>query len=796
MAENLRVVGAAVRETPGFDKVTGNARFYNDIQLPGMLHGKLVRSPYACANIKAIDTAEAEAFPGVHLVMTYKNFPGQFFQSVFFVGMEVACVLAEDKYTAEKAARLVRVEYDPLPFVVDPEAAMRPDAPVTFGDPARVAAFAKNKVWGERNTVNPENPNILLYTKYKYWSERNEQGHFTKKTIGQADGDGFGDVEQGRRESDFIVEDEGFKFNKAHAPLMSLNGCVASFSDGTLTLYMPTQGPYMSRFMISMRTGIPANKIRILSLYTGGAFGARLNSGSEPSFTGPSYVPVAIAASKHLGKPVSLFYSRAEDFLFSWGRGSFRSKIAVGFKNDGTMVMMDLDLWRNASTGGFVGMGTLEYDATPTGTMLYSHTCQHSRLRKNSVLTNGPGYVGWQGFGNPEAFLPVEVAMDEAAEKLGMDPVELRRKNHMRQGDNYLSLAYEFSGPQYVSRSGIEECLNVGVEKVDWASRKPPAGKTGILRHGKGMALAIQQTGGEGMESYALVRLLSEGSAILECNYQDFGQGGRTSQVQLCAETLGLPFEKVAIVSGDTNTPYTHIETCSSGTVTQGFATYNAAMEAKKNLLKRATRLLEVDDPEDLDTKDGFVFAKANPQVRLPWLAVFATLNTAGIGMAQEILGLGTNRVGKGATSSEQGATFVDLDVDTETGQLCNIKVTHVQDCGKAIFPKAVEGDWLGMHHGVEAMVGATQILDPRTGKLLNDNWIDYPVASMLDSEVEPVIVEVFDPTHPYGAAGIAQSHQNGLAAAVSNAIYNAIGVRLKETPFTPDKILAALGKI
>jgi len=794
MAEKLRVVGAAVREKPGFEKVTGNAKYPNDIQLPGMLHGKLVRSPYACANIVDIDTSAAEAYPGVKLVMTYKNFPGHFFSSVYFVGMEVACVIAEDKSIAEKAARLVKVEYEPLPFVIDPEAAMRPGAPVAFGDKTKIQAYYKNQFWNVSNQVSPDNPNLFLYSKYKFWSDPDEKGHFTKKTIGQANGDGFGDVEQGRKESDILIEDEGFKFNKAHAPIMSNSGCVASFSDDILTIYMPTQGPYMSRFKIAVTLRLPANKIRILSMYTGGAFGARLGSGVEPSLNGPSFVTVASAASMKLGKPVSLFYSRDEDFLFYWGRGTFRSKVNVGFKEDGSMVMMDTDVWRNVSTGGSIGLGTFEYDATPTGNMLYSHTCKHNRLRKNSVFTNGPGYVGWQGFGNPEVFLPVEVAMDEAAEKLGIDPVELRRKNHMRQGDNYLSLAYEFSGPQFASRDGIEECLNVASEKVDWASRTPPSQKTGTLRHGKGMALAIQQTGGEGMESYAIVRLLADGTAILECNYQDFGQGGRTSQVQLASETLGIPYDKVIIVSGDSNLPYTHIQTCSSGTLVQGFATHNAAVDAKNNLLKRATRMLEVEDPAELDTADGFVFARANPAVRLPWIAVFARIGI--LGATQEIIGLGWNRVGAGAMSGEQGATFVDLDVDTETGQLCNIKVTHAQDCGKAIFPKAVEGDWLGIHHGVEAVVGVTQVLDPKTGKLLNDNWIDYPVATMLDSEVEPLIVEVFDPTHPYGAAGIAQSHQNGLAAAMSNAIYNAIGVRMKETPFTPDKILAALGKI
>lgn len=794
MTEQLRTVGSAVRDAAGFDKVTGNAKYYNDIQLPGMLHGKLVRSPYANANIVNIDTSAAEVYPGVKLVMTYKNFPKQFFQFVFYVGMEVACVIAEDKYIAEKAARLIKVEYQPMPFVVDPEEAIKAGSPVAFGNAAMVNAFFQKKMWGDKHVLSPDNPNVFLYNNYKYWSERDENGHFTKKTIGEANGDGFGDVEKGRQESDLVIEDDGFKFNKAHAPLMSLSGCVADFKDGFLELHMPTQGPYMNRLSIAMTLGVPVNKVRILSKYTGGAFGARLGGGHNPSMIGPSFTIVAAAASMKLGKPVSLFYSRDEEFLFFWGRGSFRSKTAVGFKEDGSIVMMDTEIWRNLTTGSYIGLGTLEYDATPTGTMLYSHTCKHNRFRKNGVLTNGPAFVGWQGFGNPEAFLPVEVVMDEAAEKLGMDPVELRRKNHMRQGDNYLSLAYEFSGPQYVSRNGLEKCLDVGVEKVDWASRKPHSEKTGTIRHGKGMAMAIQQTGGEGMGSYAIVRLNADGTAFLECNYQDFGQGGRTSQTQLAAETLGLPYEKVVIVSGDSNLPYTHIQTCSSGTVTQGFATSHAAEDAKMKLLKHATRMLEVDGPDELDTNDGLVFAKANPDVKIPWIAVFNQIGV--LGATQEIIGLGDNRVKKGAMSSEQGATFVDLDVDTETGQLCNIKVTHVQDCGKAIFPKAVEGDWLGMHHGVEAVVGATQILDSKTGKLLNDNWIDYPVATILDSEVEPVIVEVFDPTHPYGAAGIAQSHQNGIAAAMSNAIYNAIGVRMKETPFSPDKILAALGKI
>lgn len=779
MAKELNTVGKSVRDYTGLGKVTGTAKFCNDYRKFGMLEAKLLRSPHAHANILSIDTSEAEALPGVRLVMCYKNFPDVFFKSVHYVGMEVACVVADNKRIAKEATKLIKVEYEVLPFVIDPAKAAKSDSP----------------------QVLPDKPNYVPYDKYWYWYDRNEKGQFTKRKKGNFDG--YGDIEQGYKDSEVVVEGKGYVFPRQQAPLMSTTSCIADFDNEDLTVYFNTQAPYLIRAGMSRQLKLPLNRIHIQSKINASCFGSRIPSGVEAGISGPSCTIVASAASMALEKPVLLEYDRDEEALFYWGRGSYDSKMNIGFKEDGTMVMMDGEIWRNASTGGVNGFMTLGFDATPTGTMLYSHNCQHSSFKKNSIFTNGPGWTGWQGYGNPEAFFLVESTMDEAAEKLGIDPVDLRRKNVMQEGDNFLSLHYRFDGPSYLSRSGLNRCIDVGVEKTDWYNRRKPASeKTGKVRHGMGMAMSIQQTGGQGLFSQAIVTLQGDGTASLISNYQELGQGGHGAQVQIVAETLGIPYKNVTIKAGDTDTPYTHWEACSSGTVVQGYATYRAAMDAKTKLLDRAAKLLQV-PAEALDTKDAKVFVKASPDKAIPWTLVFMqTLNpaedlgNAGMRFPEDIIGYGENRLAPGATSSEQGVTFADLDVDTETGKLSNIKITYVQDCGKALNPKVVEANWLSIHHGVEAMIGAVQILDEKTGKLLNDNWIDYPVATILDCSVEPNIVEVFDPTHPYGAAGIAQANQNGISAAMSNAIYNAIGVRLKEVPFTPEKILKALGKI
>jgi xanthine dehydrogenase molybdenum-binding subunit len=775
MADNASVIGQRVRDKAAFERVNGTLEFSNDVQLPGMLHARLLKSPHARARVISVDASAAAAVPGVKLVMTKEHFPGLFPEQVCWVGQDVACVVAKDLATAETARELIKVEYEVLPFVIDPYKAREEGAPQVMPDvPSNVSGFEH------------------------YWfSEPDERGLFTKREVNPENIEGFGDLEEAKKDVDTFVSAEGFVYAKAQAPLMATTGCVANYVDGKLTIHIPTQMPHVIKGFLAMAMKYPINMINIVNTVTGGGFGGRLGAGVGDPKKDCTCTLVACAASMALGAPVRLFYTREEEFFYYWSRSGMDAKTEIGFKADGTLVTMETETWRNIATGG-QGCGTQWYDATATGNMLYSHNCKANKYVKKSVMTNSPSFVGWQGFGNPEVFFAVESTMDMAAEALGMDPVELRRRNHVRGGDNWLSLTYGFSGPQWLGHTGIETCLDEGLKRVPWDERKPASEKTGPLRHGIGMALHCQQNGGEDLWGQAIVKLNADGTATLVSGYQDIGQGGRTAQCQLLAETLGLPLEKVNIAADETDyTPYTHFQSCSSGTIIQGPAVHGAAMRALDQLLGYASKMMGV-PPEALETKDGMIFPKGMPDKGIPWIAVFAKgmSHYHGTAVTQAILGHFEYKKPAGAMPGEQGAMFCELDVDTETGALKNIKMTVAQDCGRAINPRVVEAHYLGVHHGVEAMTGAEQILDPKTGKLLNDSYSNYYVATIKDYKVEPVVVEVPEPSNPYGVVGIGQAYQNSVAAAIGNAIYNAIGVRMKETPFTPARVLEALGKL
>jgi xanthine dehydrogenase molybdenum-binding subunit len=577
---------------------------------------------------------------------------------------------------------------------------------------------------------------------------------------------------------------------------MATGGCVANYTNHRLDLHLPTQFPAYAGFAVAMTLGLHVKDVNIITRVSGGGFGANLSSGLGYSYADTIFTLAAGAASIALDHPVSCFISRDEEFFYYWGRSGMDSRARVGFKNDGTLVFTDTEIWRNLASGGWIGGGTQKYDASCTGMMLYSHNCKAVQHRKHAVLTNGPSFTGWQGFGNPEVFLSMESVMDQAAEKLDIDPVELRRKNHMQGGDNFMDLTYEYNSPHWLGHTGIAPSIDAALKQVPWDERKSPAEKTGVIRHGIGMALHMQQNGGEGLAGSAAVKIFNDGSAVLIENVQDIGQGSRGAQLQIVAETLGIAYEKVRFIGDESiTTPSSHPQTCSSGTIIMGSAAHEAALEAKNKLLAIASKVARC-TVEMLDTRDGKIFPKGMPEKAFPWIACFAAQNPS-TGVTESISGFSRHREAAGPMAAEQGATFVELDVDTETGELKNIKATISQDCGRAINPRVVAAHYLTVHHCMEAITGGAElILDPKTGKILNNSYIDYPVAGILDNEVNPIIVENADASTPFGFVGIGQGFNNGIGAAVSNAIYNAIGVRLKEAPFTPDKILKALGRI
>lgn len=580
-------------------------------------------------------------------------------------------------------------------------------------------------------------------------------------------------------EADIIIEDSDLSQAYSRVTTMEPRGCVGSFDNGRLTIWTHSQGLHHTRNDIAKFFGLPINKINVVSPYTGGSFG-----GKNDRFNIP------IAATLTLSKPVRLVYTREEEMLRGWARGSL-SRVKLGFKKDGTLTTMKIEHWVEVGPDG---------DSYPirnvfrnTGAMLYARNCEHLKIKAGVVFTNRFVSIGWRGYGCPESNFMIETVMDEAAYKLGIDPVELRRKNHFRKGDPIASPRDVRVNAQ-ISSCGLEECLDQGVEKFTWSKKwQHPNEKKGIIREGMGMGLTIHGAG-DGLYSTAIVKVSPDATVLFECSIADMGQGQHTVQSQIVAEVLGVPYENVQIVCHDTNsTPFTVKLTGSQGTWHQGRATFEAALNAKKQILKLASKKLGT-YPEDLAIRDTIIHVEGAAGKSCTFADAFGDLPMI-IGVGQTF----PDGREEGVYPHEQGAHFANCSLDTETGEIKMLKYVPIPYVGRALNPKVVEGQVSGgVYQGLESALFGECIVDPQTGKMLTYNWENYKPITMLDFSIEPIIVEIpgRDNSHPFGATACGEGSTNPVCAVIGNAIYNALGIRLKSTPFTPDKILKTFGKI
>lgn len=779
----LTTIGKSVRQKDGRARVTGAARYYADFILPGMLQIRILRSPFPAADIVSIDTGEAAAMEGVHLVMTHENYPKAFRTSLYYVGDLVAAVVADDETIAEEAMARIKVEYAQKKFVLSLEEAMQPDAPRVFTDQV----------------------NCQDWPFHAYLSDRDpETGLFKTKTPG--DYNGFGDIEQGFAEADVIVEQKGLKYAYTKGPTMEPRGCSANYDGGRLHIYTHSQGMHDEKLCLAQALGIPSSMLNYVAPFTGSSFGHK-NAFPLDRNIGSHYLVIAGLACLDLKRPVHCPYSREEEMVSSWSRGTM-SDVKIGFKKDGTLTTMDMAHWQETGAGG--DKYPSKNAMLATGAVLYSHNCRHLRGKIHYVHTNRFPAAGWQGYGAPEGVFAVETTMDIAAERLGMDPIELRKMNCMRTGDidaGWDPLTYKSA---IISSSGIRDCLDAGAKHLDWANTwKHPGAKTGRIRHGLGVAIFAMGAGrpGPGNSSEAMVKIYPDGSAALVCAVADIGQGQHTVQCQIVAEVLGLPYKKIGLVCHDTDsTPFATLVANSCGTWIQGWATYEAAMDAKRQVLALAAAKMGV-SPEELSLNENGVFLTAAPETGVTFAEAFGARGHYGgihevtgyyVNNSPHPRGLKDGKPDQVYIPKEKGAQFISLDVDTETGMVDNVRVIMVQNVGKALHPKIVEGQLLTSRHGAEnAVLGNECIVDKRNGWLLTPNWVDYRHSTILDNDVEPIIIEKpGDPTHPFGATACGEGAACPSLAAFSNAIYNATGVRLIETPYTPERILMGLGKI
>jgi xanthine dehydrogenase molybdenum-binding subunit len=759
MSQDFSVVGKRITQPDAAAKATGAAIYASDIKLPGMLVGKVLRSPYPHARIKRIDKSKAEKLPGVEAVITpedvaqckgfdrgLKDMPliaGGYLvppdehilnERARHFGDAIAAVVAINEHVAEEALELIKVEYEKLPFVIDPEEAMKPGAP-------RISDFAEG--------------NIGKHLSYPF-SE--------------------GDVEKGFREADCIVEGTFSTTKQEHCTAETAAAVAYLDASGKLNVWSQCQLAHMARREIAHIFNMPVRKVRLLTPFIGGSFGQRGSVCAEP---------ICIALALKTGKPVRLVFSREENFTALESRTPLKYNLKIGFKQDGTLTAMQV--YMLGRLGGYMGCGPM---SSAIGMVFgFGHyRCPNRAGEADMVMTNTPVSGAMRGFGNPEIMWGIEQLMDEAAEKLGMNPIEIRLKNIKQAGEvaNF-GLCLE--------STYLDKCIRKGAEAIGW-KEKWGKKKKGKIRRGVGVGTMTHCSGAAPLyldHSNALIKLNEDGSADLTVHPAPLGQGIWGALSQIAAEELGIGVEDIHIVTGDTDvTLFEYGSDASRSAYAIGNAVLIAARQAKEQLLERAAKMLEA-SPDELEIEEKRIHVRANPErgVSVAEVCYDAIYNFKG-----ECLNISGKCSWEGRWNSPPtGAFFAEVEVNTETGRVKVIRLVTAMDCGKAINPTAVEGQLEGgMQQGLGYGLTEDYIINKDTGVVGSDNYDNYKMPGILDMpQTEIIIIDKPDPKGPFGAKGVGEPGMVGIAPAIANAIYDAIGVRIRELPITPEKILKGL---
>lgn len=731
--EQLKIVGQRIPRIDGVARVTGRAVYTADVQLPGMLWCKILRSPYPHAEIVSIDTSEAEKIPGVIAILHYGNTEpinvagqGLVFNPVLrYVGAEVAAVAAVNEHVARDAVAAIRVTYKPLPFVLDPEKALEPDAP---------------QIHPSGKVLNG-GPRII---------ER-------------------GDIAQGEREADVVVE-RTFRLPAVHHCCMEPHGSVAYWeSDGTLVMYDSTQSVYNVMNGLAGAFGLPASKVRVLRDYMGGGFGSK--TGLE------KYHVITALLARVTQRPVKLTLERWEEIISTGHRPYTVQKIRAGCRRDGTLTFIDLKAYVAAGAEG----GRFALNSGIPAREMY--LCPNVRTEEYAVYTNHMTNTAMRGPGNKEGMAPLEAVMDLLAEAIGMDPIEFRKKNDTPWADQVAQIPY--------SSKGLKEAYDLGVRAIGWAEkrRKVPGSDPGPVKRGVGVGSLIWGAGG-GPPSAANVVINTDGSVILQSAFNDLGEGAMTAMAMVCAEELGVPLSLVQVRCGDTALGVFDQGTYGSRlTPSLTPAVRNAAADARRQVLQAVSELTDR-DVTDLYMEDGVVRSRTDPGFAQPLASVARQFTHAVVGKGFR----GPNPSDYRVTAF--GAQFAEVEVDTRTGQVKILKLVAAHDCGRAINPLLVESQIHGgLALGRGYAMSEERVIDPNTGVVVTCNYTDYKLPTISDMpEQVPIIVPQIDLySNNTNTKGMAEPPGIPTAAAIVNAVYNATGVLVTELPLTPERVLRAL---
>jgi xanthine dehydrogenase molybdenum-binding subunit len=773
----LNVVGKSVLRTDAHDKVTGGRGYTINVRLPGMLHGKLLRSPYPHARILRIDTSRAEKLPGVKAVLTTPDVPKIPYHPVYFApstaasmirdmlilsdtvrfaGEPVAAVAATRAEIAEEALELIQVDYEPLPAVYNPEEAMKPGA-------TQIYAHAPN--------------NIAMSPAFS-----------------------FGDLQKGFDQADYVFEND-YETQRVHTCYMEPRVCVVnSDGEGNLTVWSSTQHIFGLREKLAFALGIPVGKVTVVKpTYIGGGFGGKLDLG---------YIePIAALLSMKAGRPVRIEHTRYEDFITT-ARNPVKMHLKTGVKKNGTFTARYAK--SILDTGAHTTHGAVVLMVHGFFGFLLPYVCPNSKWEGMTVYTNNMIGGGFRGYGAPQAAFAVESQIDEICDQLRFDPIEFRLKNAHTEGEQH-----PFDPNFKLSSYRFKECLTRGAEQFGWSKRKPAGSANGTKKRGIGFACQpLWVSGCVGFpdiyeHSGAIIKLNTDGTVNLAIATVDMGCGQNTVLSQIAAEELGVPFAAVKVSYADTDTvPFDAPSHASRVTYSTGNAVKAAAGSAKKRVFEVAAGLLNA-APGELEITNGRVHVKGSPENGLPLTDVVKRAESPCVHMVPDGMQrtpleekgtiMGFASLAPTSNPSPAAVEFVEVEVDTETGEVKVLRAVYAHDIGKVIHPKGAEGQVEGgLQQGVGFALMENLVFDQTNGACLSADFLSYkmPTAVEMPPDIKCVFVESEEPTGPFGAKSLAEPCLIVPAPAIANAIYNAIGVRVRDLPITPEKILTALGKL
>ena len=753
-----KYVGQGIPMLNAVEKVTGTMCFGADFTLPGVLYGKILRSPISHGRIVKIDTSEARRLPGVAAVIAGPELDLPLFTArgqridddrvmvkdkVHYVGDEIAAVAAVDEETALEAIKLIKVEYSELPALFSPEEAMQPGAP----------------------KIHDHLPsNVADHIEYQ-----------------------IGDVEKAFAESDIIVEDE-FYTGMVHQAYLEPQSVVAQWEcTGKVIIWAPVQVPQSLRYSYARALGIKPEQIRIIQCNVGGGFGAKQECKIHP---------IAALLSKYSGQPVKIVNTREEEFMATFPRMPMRIHMKIGATKDGTLLAKESRFIGDNGAYTNYGIGIMVSAITRHDNL---YRIKNIKTTSDLVYTNKPATNAFRGFGNPQSHFAFESLLDILANKLNMDPAELRLKNATQTGD---VTPYGWK----IGSCGLSECIEKATAKADW-QRKRQEKKAGEVVRGIGLACCLHVSGNRTFLPFfdgaaAFLRIDEEGQVTIQVGEPDIGQGSKTVLAQMAADELGITPDQITVINVDTSSSPHGLGTFGDRVTTlAGNAVKDAAVKAREVIIKYAAEKLNV-PKEELEIEDGLIKVRGKSDLRVAFKDISqiasydrggGTIQVTGTFVPQDVAVVDPQtKHGNVSCAYPFVAQVAEVEVNKTTGEVKVIYLSAAHDLGKVINPLLAEGQIQG---AVAQGIGFALFEDLKLENgSTESNFRKYRIARATDMpKIDTIFVETDDPNGPYGAKGLAEPALTPIAPAIANAIYNAVGIRLKELPMTPEKVLAAL---